>query len=129
MVAAKKDLYIEQGATFELSFVWHEGTAEAPGDPRDLTGAEARMQIRKSQQSAALLTATSTGEDPKITLGGTEGTVDLLLTDEDTDTLTSKQALYDLEVELADGKVYRLLQGKVTVDPNITQMPEDPVVS
>lgn len=128
MTAAKKDLYIEQGATFGLSFTWREGTTEEPGDPHDLTGAVARMQIRKKQQDPALVSASSDGVVPKITLGGAAGTVALELSDEDTDLLTSKSALYDLEVELADGTVVRLLQGRVTVDPNITQLPEDPTV-
>jgi hypothetical protein len=129
MTAVKKDLYIEQGATFGLSFVWSDGTeAASPGDPVDLTGAVARMQFRKSQAQAALLSASSDGSSPRITLGGSDGTISILLTDADTDSLTSKLLMYDLEVELADGTVVRLLQGKVTVDPNITQLPGDPVV-
>lgn len=128
MTAAKKDLYIEQGATFGLSFAWHEGDSETPGDPVNLTGAVARMQIRKTQQAPSLVDATSDGVSPKIVLGGAAGTIAVTLSDEDTDLLTSKSMLYDLEVEMPDGTVYRLLQGKVTVDPNITQLPEDPVV-
>ena len=39
-----------------------------------------------------------------------------------------KSAYYDLEITLASGTTYRLLQGRVTVDPNITQDAGDPVL-
>lgn len=136
MPAVPKNLVIEQGATFVLSFtIYHEDPENPgqPGDPKDLTGAVARMQIRKTQQAQALVSATSDGVNPRIVLGGTTGTVVVTLSDEDTDLLTSKSALYDLEIEYPNvapyyGRVDRILKGSVTVDPNITQMPEDPVV-
>jgi hypothetical protein len=131
MTAAKRDLYIEQGATFEFSFKWcHAGsTPTTPGVPYDLTNAIARMQIRKAQKGTLLLDAKSDGVDPEITLGGITGRITVLLTDQDTDMLAYKVSVYDLEVELASGHVYRLLQGNVTVDPNVTQDTEDPVVA
>lgn len=127
MAAQTLDLLIEQGATFTLSFVWSEqnpdGTA---GAPHNLTGWDARMQIRKTQGSAPLISATKTSGE--FTIDGPAGKVSLKLTDEQTDTLTTKSALYDIELESPGGDVYRLLQGKVTVSPNITQLPTDPVV-
>ena len=131
MTAAAKDLLIEQGASFTFGFQWcHAGVdPQTPGDPYDLTGCTARMQIRKSQKSEALLDAKSDGEAPKIILGGATGRIDVYLTDQDTDVLIAKTALYDLEVVLLDGTVVRLLKGTVNVDPNITQDTEDPVVT
>jgi len=129
MTAATSDLYIEQGATFKLAFTWY-----ADGDgttPRDLTAATVRMQIRKNQQSPVLLDARSDGVNPKIIINGdgdSVGTVRITLSDSDTDALTSKSARYDIEVEMADGTVYRLFQGAVTVSPNITQLSGEPVV-
>lgn len=132
MTAVVRPLKIEQGATFTLGFVWHQAGPVVdgevtPGDPYDLTGWVARMQIRKAQQSPALVDASST--NGKITLGGATGRIDVKLTDEDTDLLTTKTALYDLELENPTGDVFRLLQGPVTVDPNITQEADDPIVS
>lgn len=151
MTAVKKDLYIEQGATFILPFQWCLPGVDAstPGNPRDLTGYIFRMQVRKSQQDTALVDATGgTGgngkivagwdpddpaTDPTITPAGTpnpaNGWVTIYLTDTDTDGITAKTAKYDLEAEDPDGKVYRLLQGAVTTDPNYTQSATDPVVS
>lgn len=123
MTAVPRPLYIEQGATFETGFNWHRESTTTPGtagDPYDLTGCIARMQIRKSQGSPVLVDATTT--NGKIVLGTTDGRVDIVLSDDDTDMLTTKSALYDLEIEFPDGRVVRLLQGPVTVDPNITQV-------
>lgn len=149
MTAAPKDITIEQGATFTLGWNWHrEGDPDpvtgepTPGDPYDLTGCVARMQIRKKQGDPVLLTATSEpvpADDPeraaaiaagagRIRLGTTDGRIDIELTDEDTDLLSSRNAAYDFEIEwpIQAGqirpRVDRLLQGTVTVDPNVTQV-------
>lgn len=143
MTAATRPLFIEQGATFTLGFTWRQttevGGVVTPGDPYDLTGCKARMQMRRSQGTPVLLTATSAvaGEGAgRIVLGGDTGRVDLTLTDEDTDLLTAKTCVYDLEIEwpAAAGelrpRVDRLIQGVVTVSPNITQVAgEDPVLT
>lgn len=152
MTAAPKDLFIEQGSTFTLGFNWHrEGPIDpdtgqpTPGDPYDLTGCSARMQIRRKQGDPVLLTATSAAPDTpeaiaagagRIILGGADGRIDIILTDEDTDLLSAKSAVYDLEIEWPAQpgelrpRVDRLLQGAVTVDPNVTQNPpDDPVVT
>ena len=148
MTAVNKPLYIEQGATFTLGFAWHRQALDVngnpildasgnptPGDPYDLTGCTARMQIRRKKGDPVLLAATSAPADPavpgsgRIVLGGTTGRIDVTLTDEDTNTLTVRAAVYDLELEwpLKTGelrpRVDRLLQGSVTIDPNVTQDP------
>lgn len=135
MTAVEVDITIEQGATFRMGFTWADGVDDGSGNivagtPKNLTGYIARMQIRKTQGSPALVDATST--NGKILLGppagndaGTpvlsNGRIVVKLSDEDTDLLNTKSAKYDLEVETATGEVYRLLKGAVTVDPNITQ--------
>lgn len=121
MTAVNRPIAIEQGATWTLGFNWHQAGADAntPGDPYDLTGWVARMQIRRRQGTPILLDAsTSNG---KIVLGTTNGRVDIKFSDEDTDGLATASALYDLELENPAGDVFRLLEGAVTVSPNITQ--------
>jgi hypothetical protein len=138
MTAVPKDLYIEQGTTFTFAFTWTDGVVDpvtsevTAGAPKDLTGWLARMQIRESQGSPVIIDADNTNQ--KIILGlpagerpgsalidPTNGRITVWLTDEDTDLLSVKRAVYDLEVESPEGDVYRLLKGKVTTDPNITQ--------
>lgn len=121
MTAVNRPIMIEQGATWTLGFNWHMAGVDAgtPGVAYDLTGWIARMQIRKRQGSPLLLEATS--ENGKIVLGGTSGRVDIKFTDEDTDGLTTASASYDLELENPGGDVFRILEGTVSVSPNITQ--------
>jgi hypothetical protein len=132
MAAIQRALLIEQGATFTLGFTWHQegdvvnGVVTA-GDPYDLTGWTARMQLRQKQGSPVLLEATT--ENGKITLGGTTGRVDVKFTDADTGSLTVASGRYDLELVDPAGDVLRLLQGSVTVDANITQDPDEPVLT
>lgn len=126
------DLYIEQGATKFFGFVWvNEDPLQpgVPGDPVDLTGCVARMQIRKKQGEPVLVDVASDGVDPGITLGGATGQVTVKLTAAQTNELTSKEAFYDMEIVMVNGDVYRAVEGKITTKPNITQLPADPVVS
>lgn len=131
MSARLTPLTIEQGATFEFSFQWCEDsttTPGTPGDPIDLTNAILRMQIRKTQQSPVLVEATSDGTTPFITHNGPGGIVTVKLPAEETNKLSTKQPSYDLEVVLPGGDVYRLIEGVVTVSPNITQATGEPRV-
>lgn len=132
MTALQKDLYIEQGASFLMPFQWCQngGTESAPvaGDPIDLTGFTARMQIRQRIGSAVLVDATT--DNQAIVLGQatpdspvdlTNGWVTVCLSDTMTDALDIRSGVYDLEAKDASGFVYRLLQGKVTVSLNVTR--------
>jgi hypothetical protein len=140
MPAAKRTLYIEQGATFRLGFNWHsvlvdgdgnpilDGAGQPqPGAPIDLTGATGRMQIRPTLVGSALISATTGGSGPgsgTITLGTTNGRVDIKFPASLTDTLTTEAAVYDLEIVLPDGgegDVQRVLQGPITVSLNVTR--------
>lgn len=131
MAAVKSDLYIEQGATFLFQFEWRADSLTepgSPGEPIDLTGAVLRMQIRKTQQSEALVDASSTGAEPALTHNDTGGTITIKLPASSTNLLVSKTCMYDLEAVMPDGDVFRVIEGAVTVNPNITQLPDEPVV-
>lgn len=124
MTAVTRDLAIEQGATFRLAFTWCQsggvdgtGTPIA-GTPYDLTGCSARMQIRKSYSTPVLVAIVT---DDGITLGGTDGTVTIDISAARTDALNVKTGRYDLEIEFPSGDVYRVLEGAVTVSPNVTK--------
>lgn len=115
MAAGKRDIYIEQGATFRLNLLWKDSL----GNPVNLTGYSARMQVRRAYNNPyTLLSLTSS--DGTITLGGSLGTIVVdgpaLLTEE----MSSRVGVYDLELESADGTVTRLLEGKVTISPEVT---------
>ena len=116
MTAGRHDITIEQGATFRLSLVWRD-----PDDlPINLTGFTARMQVRAKHSSPdpALLSLVSPTE---ITLGGVAGTIVVLATATQTAALTIKSGVYDLELVNAGGEVTRLVEGAVTVTPEVTR--------
>ena len=145
MTAIKRNMYIEQGTSFDFPFRWcnpGDPDPSTPGTPKDLTGWTFRSQMRKNQQAPTQVDASTANgkiiagidpDDPTTDpqLGGTadptNGWIMLRLNDADTDGISSKTSMYDLEAESPEGKVYRLLQGSVSVDPNVTQKPEDPV--
>lgn len=131
MTAATKNLTIEQGATFDsLAFQWcGSDGAGGVGNPYDLTGYTARMQVRTEYGGVVLLDATT--ENGKIVLGKhpdtgvvdmTTGWIWVIISATDTDALDPDvKGKYDLEVESPTGVVRRLLQGAVKVNPNITR--------
>ena len=123
MTATIVPLVIEQGSTYEMSFVWANDAAGT--EPIDLTGVSMRMQVRQKQQGTVLVDITSPTD---IALGGLTGTVEVTISDEVTSLLPLKKCVYDMEAEMPDGKVYRVIEGTVTVRPNITQEPGEPVL-
>lgn len=107
------DLSIDQGATFSRRLTWKDSNNTAI----NLTGYTARMALKKDKfQSAADLSLTT--ENSGITLGGIAGTIDLLITAAQTADL---DASYFYDLELVNGStVVRLVQGTITVDPEVT---------
>jgi hypothetical protein len=144
MTAAKRDLYIEQGATFSRGFFWHRPKKDTqgniirdpsgnpvPGDPYDLTDWKGRMQIRESvEATTALVTATTENgeivfgldpENPGAEADPTNGRVDILLSADTTDLLTVTYGVYDLKVYDPGAIEHRLLEGSVSVSPAVTR--------
>lgn len=116
MAAVVNNIYIEQGATFQLNLLWKDSA----GAPINLTGYTARMQVRhKINDPTALLSLTT--ENSGIALGGAAGTINIVATAALTTTLTEKSGVYDLELVASNGVVTRLLQGVVTISPEVTR--------
>lgn len=117
----KVKLAIYQGATFTHTQTWKTAPDEdSAKTPVDLTGCTARMQVRaKIGASTPLLTLTT--ENGGISLGGTAGTINLLIDAEDTAALSWTSGVYDLEIVHPGGQVRRLMYGAVTVSPEVTR--------
>lgn len=116
MAAATHNITIEQGATFRLDLLWKDST----GAPVNLSGYSARMQVRQKITDTAKLLDLSTGNGA-ITLGGAAGTISVVAAATATDDITAKQGVYDLELESGSGVVTRLVQGCVTISPEVTR--------
>jgi hypothetical protein len=135
MPAGTHHVFLEQGTTLDATFTWRQAPTpealaadpDAVGDPIDLTGYSARMQVRQSLNSPTVIHEFSTANG-SIELGGSEGTV-RILADADTTagwswgsaSASKMSAVYDLELEDADGKTRRLLEGKFTVKREVTR--------
>jgi hypothetical protein len=127
MAAGIKNILVEQGASFRMRLTWAQPSVSVdiagnpvPGPPYDLTGARARMQIRLRPGAPVLVDLTS---EPGggLTLGGALGTIGVYISPDQTQSLTTKKAVYDLFVIYA-GEVdsHRILKGKVTIELAVT---------
>ena len=116
MAAGKRDIFIEQGATFRMNLVWKDSNEV----PVNLTGYTARMQIRRTYNNPSTLLSLSTANGA-IALGGSAGTITIVGAATMTDDMASRLGVYDLELQSADGTVTRLLEGKVTISPEVTR--------
>lgn len=128
-MATTANLTILQGETFRWDFV----VANPPADPEsepvpwDFTDCTARMQVRTKYGSDILLELTT--ENGGLTVGPADGRILIEITAEQTDELGATdqpmkprtRAVYDLEVVYSSGDVKRLLEGSVTISPNITR--------
>jgi hypothetical protein len=118
MPAAKLKLKIDQGSDFVKSLTWKAG--DPTPVPVDITGFTARMQLRQTVTSSTVLLELTT-ENGGITLGGVLGTINIAATAVQTAALTQKSAVYDLEMVYPGGAVRRLIEGTVTISPEVTR--------
>lgn len=115
MAAGNYDFYIEQGATFNQTFIWKDST----GALVNLTGYTARMQVRQTVANDTVLLSLTT-ENGRISLGGSAGTIALTLDAATSAGITFARGVYDLEL-VHGGVVTRLLEGQVDVSKEVTR--------
>lgn len=112
------NLCFYQGATLSLTFIWSagnccdQGTVGSGPQPVDLTGYTAELQIRAYQSTTAPLYYDASSD---ITLGGTAGTIALLIPSSVTETFTWYIGWYDLLLTDSSGNVTPLLSGQANV--------------
>lgn len=116
----RKQIVIQQGATFSFSFQVLDETAEGCV-PRDLDGWTARMQVRPSFESSEV--ALSLDSTDGITITPAEGRVLLTATPTQTSAIAAPAAyVYDVEGVSADGSVVeRWLEGVARVTAEVTR--------
>jgi hypothetical protein len=77
------------------------------------------MQVRESHISSNTLVSLTNGSG--ITLGGSAGTIDILISAVTTAGFTPNAYVYDLELVSANGTVIRMVEGSFTVTPEVTR--------
>ena len=116
MAAGTLDFAIEQGATFSLILTWRiDGTAV------NLTGYTARLQARVDVEDTEVVLSLTTDTGGGIALGGAAGTITLTRSAAQTAAIAAGDYVYDLELAAGSGQVTRLVQGQLTVSPEVTR--------
>ena len=113
-MAFSYNLIVNQGETFQRTFTYQSG-----GVAVDLSTHTARMQVRNSYDAAtALIDITSGAGD--ITLASNGKIVVTIASSVTTALAAPETGVYDLEI-VQGGVVTRLLQGNVTITPEVTR--------
>ncbi|SVE59996.1 uncharacterized protein METZ01_LOCUS512850 [marine metagenome] len=122
MIAGIYNITCEQGTDFTRSCILKYPDANDPTGSTyllyDLTGYTARMQIRRTLESATPEIELTT-ENSGIVLGGDAGTFEIVMTNAQTSALDS-DGVYDLEIISGGGTVSRVIQGTFTLDLEVT---------
>lgn len=112
-MATIKNLVIDQGTTYSLTITVYD----AAGNALNLSGYTYRAQLRKSYGSTSYTEFTVT---PAVDL--TSGQITISLTSTQTSGLRAGRYVYDVEiVETATSSVTRVIEGIITVTPEVTR--------
>jgi hypothetical protein len=111
-MATISNLYVDAGSTYSNIIT----VTASNGQALDLTGYTVASQMRKSYQSSTAYAFTASISN------ATQGKIRLQLTDEQSEAIPPGRWLYDVEIESPSGQRTRVVEGIVTVNPQITKM-------
>ena len=127
MAAGKYSFTIEQGSTVDFEIAYKDSS----GNPIDLTGYQARMQLRPGPGSDVLyisLSSSLNADGTGLNLSGsgglkppTSGAIGVYISAVSSSQLSFDLASYDLELASSDGTVTRILEGKVKLSQEVTE--------
>ena len=109
-MSLKSNLIVDQGA----NFVYKVYLVDASGNPFDLSNYTANSQIRRTYSSTSYNTI-------DVNVGGNNGLLTLTMDSTVTANLTSNRYVYDLNITSNTNVVSRILEGFVTVNPEVTR--------
>jgi hypothetical protein len=114
MNPAKYSITCPQGSTLKYEFTYMIGRF-----PVDLTGYNARLQVRETHRSLNTLVSLTSGDG--ISLGGKKGTIQVIIPSEVSTYFHPTNYVYDLELVSPDGEVTRIVEGAFKVTPEVTR--------
>jgi Na+/serine symporter len=103
-----------QGSTFRRTL-----TYSLDEIPVDLTGYSSRLQVREAYYSENPIISLVSGSG--ITISGSAGTIDILISASVTSELPTGTHVYDLEIVSPSDIVDRLIEGTFNVTPEVTR--------
>jgi DUF4097 and DUF4098 domain-containing protein YvlB len=109
-MALKANIQIDQGTTYSTNI----DVTDDNGDPVDLTGYSGAAQLRKHYTSTNAHSFT-------VAIANASGVVTLSMTANVTANIAAGRYVYDCELTDGDGTVSRLIEGIVTVTPQVTR--------
>lgn len=134
----RQNLDVYQGATFSYSFTWKDGS----GSPIDLTGYEAIAAVKRDLFAPEDVVFSSLPSEQylgSIELGGVDGTIELQMTADQTNSADNTSAFlniflddphsayidvityrYDLKLTAPSGQVDRVLEGYFSLHRAVT---------
>jgi hypothetical protein len=111
-MATISNLYVDAGSTYSNIIT----VTATNGQALNLSGYTVASQMRKSYQSSTAYAFTASVYDAAA------GKIRLQLTDEQSEAIPAGRWLYDVEIESSAGAKTRVVEGIVTVNPQITQI-------
>jgi len=109
-MATKANILIDQGSTYTTDL----NLTDENGDALNLSGYSANSQIRKHYTSSNSVTFSTS-------INAVAGIITLSLTANQTSNLVSGRYVYDVELTDASNSVSRIVEGIVTVTPQVTR--------
>jgi len=109
-MATKANIVIDQGSTYTTDLNLTDGNS----DTLNLTGYSANSQIRKHFTSSNSVSFSTS-------INAIAGVITLSLTANQTSNLISGRYVYDIELTDASNSVSRIVEGIVTVTPQVTR--------
>lgn len=109
-MAIKANLVVDQGSTFVTTL----NLTDEDDIPLDLTLYTGSSQLRKHYTSSNSTSFT-------VTTGGATGVITLSLSANTTANLSAGRYMYDVEIADSSNNITRVVEGIVTVTPNITR--------
>ena len=111
-MAAILNQIIDQGSTWSKQITVYETDGTTI---QNLTGYTVASQLRKNYTSTAYTTINATNNSP------TSGIIVMSLTATQTAALKSGRNVYDLQITAAAGTVTRVIEGVITLRPEVTK--------
>jgi hypothetical protein len=108
-MATKANIVIDQGTTFSTTI----NLTDDDDFPIDLTGYTGRSKMKKHYTS-------SNSHSFTVSLGGNTGVLTLALSANQTSNIVPGRYVYDVELVNASNVVSRIVEGIVTVTPEVT---------
>ena len=120
-MSARLDLIIEKGSTFKRTFTWKARNQETGQlEIVNLTGYSARSMMREEYDSPQPFISLTVGNG--LVLVPETGEIQMTITAEQSAPILAERGVWDLEVFTISGEVvYRLLEGKVKLKPEVTK--------